>query len=118
MGYLPAGYVLYVEHSLMERAALLMKRLLEEWLDAEALPVTVEMTPMRQHELEHGGVEAEMGTLMLTSETLLTMDATAIRTNVDRIATEAAERMDAINAQETILMRDFLSALKREPADG
>lgn len=110
MGWRPEGYVLQVGHSLMERATLLMQRMLQEELEPDGLAVTV--TPMRQFHTANSS-SADLGTITLTSETLLTMDAAALRDRVDRVAAEAYRRMEEINAQEEALCADFLAALKK-----
>lgn len=69
---------------------------------------------MRQRH-EANSSSADLGTITLTSETLLTMDAAALRQRIDRVASEAYRRMEEINAQEEALCAEFLEALKREP---
>jgi hypothetical protein len=68
---------------------------------------------MRQFH-EANSSSADLGTMTLTSETLLTMDASSLRQRVDRIAAEAHQRMEEINAQEEALCADFLAALRAE----
>lgn len=103
--------MLHVKHSLEERAALLFESRLQKWLDAQDWRARVLVTPMRK-ETSARGTSAELGTLEVTSDVLLTKDAALLRDTIDRLALEADDEIEQINSQELSLMTEFIRTLQ------
>lgn len=114
MGWRPEGYVLHVPHSLEERAALLFADRLQKWLDDQDWRAQVRVTPMRK-ESSTRGTSAELGTVEVTSDVLLTVDAALLRDTIDRFSSEAEEEMEQITTQEMALVKDFIATLQGRP---
>ena len=115
IGWTEDGYVLHTKHSLQHRAAHRLERKVEALAEAQEWDVTVRVQPMVQRDTPNGDRSADLGTLEMIGETVLTLDAVRLREQLDALADEADREITAVLAHEEPLAADFLRKLRGEP---
>lgn len=105
------GHVLYVDHNVEERAARLLRRYLDDWLDEhpELAPGSIEVSPMV---IDDRGTT--FGRVLLKSETLLNFDPQRLRAAMDELVRHAVTVADEQMALERQLADEFLRVLRSD----